>query len=76
VRPELVETTHLYLKGPGDLALPVYSVSIVLFSFLRLMLSLLMPVWKWGIRKAGKAAWFGEQGYTVMYFFGGGVWGW
>ncbi|KAJ7907172.1 hypothetical protein B0H13DRAFT_2503322 [Mycena leptocephala] len=50
--PELVETTHLYLKGPGDLALLVYS--IFLFSFLRLMLSVLMPVWKWGIRNAGK----------------------
>ncbi|KAJ7831349.1 hypothetical protein B0H13DRAFT_1915485 [Mycena leptocephala] len=35
-RPELIPTTQLYLKGLSDLALLAYSV--VLFSFLRLML--------------------------------------
>jgi hypothetical protein len=37
VRPELIPTTQLYLKGPGDFALLAYSV--VLFSFLGLVLS-------------------------------------
>ncbi|KAJ7831352.1 hypothetical protein B0H13DRAFT_1915489 [Mycena leptocephala] len=65
VRPELVGTTRLYLKGPGDLALLAYSV--VLFSFLRLVLSLtLFPMLarKWQIRKAGKVARFVEQGWV------------
>ncbi|KAJ7853439.1 hypothetical protein B0H13DRAFT_2580534 [Mycena leptocephala] len=69
VRPELVPTTQLYLKGPGDLALLSYSV--LLFSFLRLVLSHgLFPALarRWGIRKAGKLARFGEQGYAVVYF--------
>jgi acyl-CoA-dependent ceramide synthase len=67
VRPKLAETTQLYLKGPGDLALLVYSV--VLFSLLQLVLShTLFPMLaqKWGVRKAGKAGRFGEQGYAVV----------
>ncbi|KAJ7821835.1 hypothetical protein B0H13DRAFT_2377045 [Mycena leptocephala] len=69
VHPELVKTTQLCLKAPGDLALLAYSV--VLFSFLRLMLShtlFTMLVQRWGIRKAGKLARFGEQGCAVVYF--------
>ncbi|KAJ7923155.1 ankyrin repeat-containing domain protein [Mycena leptocephala] len=69
VRPELVPTTQLYLKDPGDLAL--LASSVVLFSFLRLVLShMLFPmlVRKRRIRKAGKVARFGEQGYAVVYF--------
>ncbi|KAJ7832116.1 hypothetical protein B0H13DRAFT_2430062 [Mycena leptocephala] len=68
VRPELGGPTQLYLKGPGDLALLVYSV--VLFSLLRLVLShMLFPMLarKWRIRKARKVARFGV-------LFGGGVW--
>ncbi|KAJ7923137.1 TLC domain-containing protein [Mycena leptocephala] len=45
--------------------------NIVLFSFLRLVLShTLFPALarRWGIRKAGKLARFGEQGYAVVYF--------
>ncbi|KAJ7907151.1 hypothetical protein B0H13DRAFT_1879863 [Mycena leptocephala] len=64
----LVPTTQLYLKGLGDLALLVYSV--FLFSLLQLVLShTLFPMLarKWGIRKAGKAGRFGEQGYAVVY---------
>jgi hypothetical protein len=63
----LVPTTQLYLKGLGDLALLVYSV--FLFSLLQLVLShTLFPMLarKWGIRKAGKAGRFGEQGYAVV----------
>jgi acyl-CoA-dependent ceramide synthase len=77
VRPELAETTQLYLKSPGDLALLVYSV--VLFSFLHLVRShSLFPALarKWGIRKARKVARFGEQGYAVVYFLVVGVGGW
>ncbi|KAJ7847771.1 hypothetical protein B0H13DRAFT_2405520 [Mycena leptocephala] len=75
-RPELVPTMQLCLKGPGDLVPLVYSV--VLFSFLRLVLShSLFPMLarKWGIRKAGKVARFGEQGYAVVYLLVVGVWG-
>ncbi|KAJ7814561.1 hypothetical protein B0H13DRAFT_2140153 [Mycena leptocephala] len=42
-----------------------------LVSFLRLVLShSLFPALarRWGIRKAGKVARFGEQGYAVMHF--------
>jgi hypothetical protein len=59
---------QLYLKGPGDLVPLVYSV--VLFSFIRLVLShSLFPMLaqRWGIGKAGKVARFGEQGYAVVY---------
>jgi acyl-CoA-dependent ceramide synthase len=76
LRPELIPTTQLYLKGPGDLAMLAYN--IVLFSFLRLVLShTLFPALarRWGIRKAGKLARFGEQGYAVVYFLVVGVWG-
>jgi acyl-CoA-dependent ceramide synthase len=69
VRPELVGTTQLYLKGSGDLALLAYS--IILFSFLRLVLShTLFPMLarRWGIRQAGKMPRFREQGYAVVYF--------
>ncbi|KAJ7795092.1 hypothetical protein B0H13DRAFT_2393177 [Mycena leptocephala] len=68
VCPELVPTTQLYLKGPGDLAL--LACSIILFSFLRLVLShSLFPALacRWGIRKAGKVVRFGEQGYAVAH---------
>ncbi|KAJ7797922.1 hypothetical protein B0H13DRAFT_2391891 [Mycena leptocephala] len=53
----------------GDLALLVYIV--VLFTFFRLMLShslFSMLAQKRGIRKAGKVARLGEQGYAVVYF--------
>ncbi|KAJ7907171.1 hypothetical protein B0H13DRAFT_2503318 [Mycena leptocephala] len=69
VHPELVKRTQLYLKALGDLALLAYSV--VLFSFLRLVLShTLFPMLarRWEIRKAGKVARFEEQGYAVVYF--------
>ncbi|KAJ7875966.1 hypothetical protein B0H13DRAFT_2347890 [Mycena leptocephala] len=55
VRPELVPTTQLYLKGPGDLVLLAYSV--VLSSFLRLVLGhTLFPMLaqKWGYGKRGR----------------------
>jgi acyl-CoA-dependent ceramide synthase len=76
VHPELVKTAQLYLKAPGDPALLAYSV--VLFPFLRLVLShTLFPMLarRWGIRKAGKVARFGEQGYAVVYFAVVGAWG-
>ncbi|KAJ7847779.1 hypothetical protein B0H13DRAFT_1907125 [Mycena leptocephala] len=67
VRPKLVPVMQLHLKVPGDLALLAYSV--VLFSFLRLMLShTLFPMLarRWGIWKVAR---FGEQVYAVV-----GVW--
>ncbi|KAJ7831355.1 hypothetical protein B0H13DRAFT_1915492 [Mycena leptocephala] len=76
VRPELVPTTQLYLKGLVDLAL--LACSVVLFSFLQLLLShSLFPALarRWGIRKAGKVARFREQGLAVVYFAVVGVWG-
>ncbi|KAJ7904091.1 hypothetical protein B0H13DRAFT_2025154, partial [Mycena leptocephala] len=62
----------------GDTALPqkprrprAARLQRCLVSFLRLVLShSLFPAlarW-WGIRKAGKVARFGEQGYAVVYF--------
>ncbi|KAJ7450987.1 TLC domain-containing protein [Mycena galericulata] len=66
----------LYVKGPGDLLLVAYAV--VLFSFLRLVLShYLLPALgrRGGIRKEGKLLRFGEQGYSVIYFAVVGVWG-
>ncbi|KAJ7831812.1 hypothetical protein B0H13DRAFT_2371264 [Mycena leptocephala] len=56
------------LKVPGDLALLTYSV--VLFSFLRLVLShSLFPALarRWGIRKPGKVVQFGEQGPPILH---------
>ncbi|KAJ7847767.1 hypothetical protein B0H13DRAFT_2405518 [Mycena leptocephala] len=76
VHPELMKMTELYLKGPGDLALLAYSV--VLFSFLRVVLShTLFPMLarRWGIREAGKVARFREQGYAAVYFAVVGIWG-
>ncbi|KAJ7853444.1 hypothetical protein B0H13DRAFT_1904077 [Mycena leptocephala] len=72
----LVDSGGLYLKGPGDLALLAYS--IVLFSFLRLVLShSLFPILArlWGIRKVGTVARFEEQGSAVVYFWWWGLGG-
>ncbi|KAJ7334016.1 TLC domain-containing protein [Mycena albidolilacea] len=65
-----------YLKGPLDLLLLGYLV--VLFSFLRLVLShYAFPALarRWGVTKQGKIERFGEQGYAVVYFAAMGVWG-
>ncbi|KAJ7822836.1 hypothetical protein B0H13DRAFT_2447095, partial [Mycena leptocephala] len=75
VRLDLVGTTQLYLEGPGDLTLLAYSV--VLFPFLWLVLShslFTMLARRWGIKRARKAARFGEQGYAAMYFLVVGIW--
>ncbi|KAJ7085139.1 TLC domain-containing protein [Mycena belliarum] len=74
--PRYTATTQLYVKGPGDLLLVAWSV--VLFSFLRLLLARqLFPALakRWGIRKEGKQIRFGEQGYAVVYWAVFGAWG-
>ncbi|KAJ7085141.1 longevity assurance proteins LAG1/LAC1 [Mycena belliarum] len=74
--PRYTATTPLYVKGPGDLLLVAWSV--VLFSFLRLLLARqLFPALakRWGIRKEGKQIRFGEQGYAVVYWAVFGAWG-
>ncbi|KAJ6626537.1 TLC domain-containing protein, partial [Mycena sp. CBHHK59/15] len=65
-----------YAKGYGDLALLAYTV--VLFSFLRLVLShYAFPALarSRGITKKTKLLRFGEQGYAVVYFAVFGAWG-
>ncbi|KAJ7836057.1 TLC domain-containing protein, partial [Mycena olivaceomarginata] len=64
-----------YLKGPLDLLLLGHLV--VLFSFIRLVLShCAFPALarRWGVTKQGKIERFGEQGYAVVYFAAMGVW--
>ncbi|KAJ6462133.1 longevity assurance proteins LAG1/LAC1 [Mycena sanguinolenta] len=66
----------VYVKGPLDLLFIGYAV--VLFSFLRLVLShAAFPALarRWGITKRGKVERFGEQGYQAVYFASFGAWG-
>ncbi|KAJ7035780.1 TLC domain-containing protein, partial [Mycena alexandri] len=65
-----------YIKGPLDLALLAWT--IVVTSYLRLVFSLHIFPWigrRAGIRRAGKVARFGEQGYSMVYFAVVAVWG-
>ncbi|EIM88473.1 longevity assurance proteins LAG1/LAC1 [Stereum hirsutum FP-91666 SS1] len=65
-----------YRKGYLDLIFIAYHV--VFFSFLRqsVILYLCRPFAQhFGIRKEGKLARFGEQGYAVVYFVISGLWG-
>ncbi|KAJ7739003.1 longevity assurance proteins LAG1/LAC1 [Mycena metata] len=70
------DTTQLYIKGPLDIPLLLWT--IVLCSYLRLVFTQevfpRVARW-WGIKREGKVARFGEQGYAVVYFAVVGVWG-
>ncbi|KAJ7852131.1 hypothetical protein B0H13DRAFT_2359696 [Mycena leptocephala] len=77
LHPELMETTQLYLEGPGDLALLTYSV--VLFSFLQLVLSHSL-FWCWrgsgGYGRRGRWRSLGSRGmlFCTLWWWGfGGV---
>ncbi|KAJ7753238.1 hypothetical protein B0H16DRAFT_1723271 [Mycena metata] len=69
-------TQQLYIKGPLDIPLLLWT--IVLCSYLRLVFTQevfpRVARW-WGIKREGKVARFGEQGYAVVYFAVVGVWG-
>ncbi|KAJ7702095.1 hypothetical protein B0H16DRAFT_743098 [Mycena metata] len=68
--------TQLYLKGPLDIPLLLWT--IVLCSYLRLVFTreVFPKVAKWWrIKREGKVARFGEQGYAVVYFAVVGVGG-
>ncbi|KAJ7907157.1 hypothetical protein B0H13DRAFT_2503312 [Mycena leptocephala] len=68
-RPELVPTTQLYLKGPGDLALLAYSV--VLVSFLQLVLShtlFQMLARRWGDTEGGEGGAVWGAGVCGLHF--------
>ncbi|KAJ8095019.1 sphingosine N-acyltransferase lag1 [Marasmius tenuissimus] len=65
-----------YAKSWGDLAFIAYH--IVFFSLVRQVVTITIcnPIAKYfGIRKEGKLARFGEQGYALVYFAIMGAWG-
>jgi acyl-CoA-dependent ceramide synthase len=69
-------TDPRYRKGWLDLVFVAYYV--VFFSFIRqsVLFRICFPIARYfGIRKEGKLARFGEQGYAILYFSFFGAWG-
>ena len=69
-------TDPRYRKGWLDLAFLAYYV--IFFSFVRqfILYKICYPIAQYaGIRKKGKLARFGEQGYAIIYFSFFGAWG-
>ncbi|KAI9467019.1 longevity assurance proteins LAG1/LAC1 [Lactarius psammicola] len=69
-------TDPRYRKGWLDLVFLAYNV--IFFSFIRqfVLFRICYPIARYfGIRKGGKLARFGEQGYAIIYFSFFGAWG-